>query len=268
MLYLVSDESTYSTEHAHVGVAAGLTPSQLTIIRDINTPLPLPTSPAPLSPIQAAALRFADASTFSVHVPQQKIDELKLYLKDDQQLLEATAVTATYNMVSRFLVALDVGEMSDDLLPLPETLQEEHEVEVEAGLKLNVRTAKRVGDDGAPWLIMVNSLMSNQKMWDGVLPRLSKKYNLLTFDQRGHGKVKNFPSPCDLTLLIFVLSNLVFYPFHFCYPRNPLCRYRQNPHHPCYSHPRARSHRSISRRSHDPRVWSAPPNSSLPTHRL
>jgi pimeloyl-ACP methyl ester carboxylesterase len=35
--------------------------------------------------------------------------------------------------------------------------------------------------------VFVNSLMTNQKMWDGVLPRLSKKYNLITYDQRGHG---------------------------------------------------------------------------------
>jgi pimeloyl-ACP methyl ester carboxylesterase len=38
-------------------------------------------------------------------------------------------------------------------------------------------------------LVFVNSLMTNQTMWDPVLPRLSKKYNFLTFDQRGHGQV-------------------------------------------------------------------------------
>ncbi|KAM0755409.1 alpha/beta-hydrolase [Meredithblackwellia eburnea MCA 4105] len=185
--------------HAHVGTDAGLTNVQLTIARDLHTPLPLPSNPAPLTPILAAALRFADASTFSVNVPQSRVDDLKTYLKDDQQLLEATAVTATYNMVSRLLVAADVGDMNTASVPLPETTQEEHDIEVEAGVKLHVKVAKR--DDKSPWLIFVNSLMTNQKMWDEVLPRLSKTYNLITYDQRGHGKSSVPPNPCTLPIL-------------------------------------------------------------------
>ncbi|BGP52774.1 hypothetical protein JCM8202_003853 [Rhodotorula sphaerocarpa] len=187
------------THHAHVGLDAGLTPPQLTVIRDLHTPLPTPEAPGVLSPFQAAALRFADASTYNVTVPQSRLDDLKTYLKDDQQLLEATAVAATYNMVSRLLVTLDVGDMGDISVPLPETEQTEHDIEVEEGVKLHVRVAKR-GDD-APWLVFVNSLMTNQKMWDGVLPRLSKKYNLVTYDQRGHGKSSVPPAKCTLNTL-------------------------------------------------------------------
>ncbi|GAA6025840.1 hypothetical protein JCM11491_006613 [Sporobolomyces phaffii] len=185
--------------HAHVGTDAGLTPQQLTIVRDLHTPLPLPSSPAPLSAFQAAALRFADASTFNVAVPQSRLDDLKEHLKDDQQLLECSAVAATYNMVSRFLVSLDVGDLASETVPLPETDESQHDVEVEEGVELHVKVAKR--DDGAPWLVFVNSLMTNQTMWDGVLPRLSKKYNLLTFDQRGHGKSSVPPNPCTLKVL-------------------------------------------------------------------
>ncbi|GAA5981523.1 hypothetical protein JCM10908_004142 [Rhodotorula pacifica] len=185
--------------HAHVGVDAGLTPQQLTVIRDLHTPLPTPSAPGVLSPFQAAALHFADASTYNVQVPQARLDELKQFLKDDQQLLEVTAVAATYNMVSRFLVALNVGDMGDVSVPLPETEQTEHDVEVEEGVKLHVKVAKR--DDNAPWLVFVNSLMTNQKMWDGVLPRLSKKYNLVTYDQRGHGKSSVPPAKCTLDIL-------------------------------------------------------------------
>ncbi|GAA5954054.1 hypothetical protein JCM21900_005391 [Sporobolomyces salmonicolor] len=185
--------------HAHVGTDAGLTPQQLTVIRDLYTPMPTPASPAPLSAYQAAALRFADASTYNVTVPQSRIDDLKQHLKDDQQLLEATAVVATYNMVSRLLVTLDVGDMGTVSVPLPETEQTEHEVEVEEGVRLFVKVAKR--DGSSPWLVFVNSLMTNQTMWDGVLPRLSKKYNLLTFDQRGHGKSSVPPQPCTLEIL-------------------------------------------------------------------
>ncbi|GAA6047557.1 hypothetical protein JCM3770_005807 [Rhodotorula araucariae] len=185
--------------HAHVGTDAGLTNQQLSIIRDLHTPLPTPAAPGVLSPYQAAALRFADASTYNVTVPQSRIDELKEHLKDDQQLLEATAVVATYNMVSRLLVTLDVGDMGDVSVPLPEAEQTEHEIEVEEGVKLNVRVAKR--DENSPWLVFVNSLMTNQKMWDSVLPRLSKTYNLITYDQRGHGKSSVPPSPCTLEIL-------------------------------------------------------------------
>ncbi|GAA5930241.1 hypothetical protein JCM3775_004338 [Rhodotorula graminis] len=185
--------------HAHVGTDAGLTNQQLTIIRDLYTPLPTPAAPGVLSPFQAAALRFADASTFSVNVPQSILDELKEHLKDDQQLLEATAVAATYNMVSRLLVTLDVGDMGAISVPLPETEQTEHDVEVDDGVTLHVRVAKR--DDASPWLVFVNSLMTNQKMWEGALPRLSKKYNLVTYDQRGHGKSSVPPKPCTLEVL-------------------------------------------------------------------
>ncbi|GAA5867518.1 hypothetical protein JCM1840_002535 [Sporobolomyces johnsonii] len=193
--------------HAHVGTDAGLTPQQLTVIRDLHTPMPTPASPAPLSAYQAAALRFADASTYNVTVPQSRIDDLKQHLKDDQQLLEATAVVATYNMVSRLLVTLDVGDMGTVSVPLPETEQTEHEVEVEEGVRLFVKVAKR--DESSPWLVFVNSLMTNQTMWDGVLPRLSKKYNLLTFDQRGHGKSSVPPQPCTLEILANDVATII-----------------------------------------------------------
>lgn len=131
-------------------------------------------------------------------MPQSRVDDLKKYLVDDQQLLEATAVVATYNMVSRLLVTLDVGDMGSNSVPLPETVETEHDVEIEPGVTLRVSVAKR--DEKAPWLVFVNSLMTNQKMWGEVLPRLSKTYNLLTYDQRGHGKVRSDPPPCTAPL--------------------------------------------------------------------
>ncbi|KDE05026.1 hypothetical protein MVLG_04569 [Microbotryum lychnidis-dioicae p1A1 Lamole] len=185
--------------HAHVGEAAGLTAPQLSTIRDCHTPLPTPEAPGVLSPFQAAALRFADASTFNVNVPQARIDDLKKYLKDDQQLLEATAVAATYNMVSRLLVTLDVGDYRAVTVPLPGTTQKEHDVEIEQGVTLHVKVAKR--SDEAKWLVFVNSLMTNSTMWDAVLPRLSKTYNLLTYDQRGHGQSSVPPEKCTLEQL-------------------------------------------------------------------
>jgi alkylhydroperoxidase family enzyme len=56
-------------------------------------------------------LRYVDCMTLNVTVPQQLFDDLRPWYTD-QEIVELTAITATYNMVSRFLVALDVGEMN------------------------------------------------------------------------------------------------------------------------------------------------------------
>ncbi len=43
------------------------------------------------------------------------------------------------------------------------------------------------GPDGAPWLILSNSLGTNLGMWDAQEARLSERYRVLRYDQRGHG---------------------------------------------------------------------------------
>ena len=43
---------------------------------------------------------------------------MKSLLANDQQMVEVVTTVATYNLVSRFLVALDVGDVKD--VPLPE----------------------------------------------------------------------------------------------------------------------------------------------------
>jgi len=94
-----------------------------------------------LSALQAAALGFADGSTRDVKVASEVIEFLKVELavlvdstsnktptaKDEKiqgLLVECAAVVATYNMVSRFLVALDVGGMLDEPVPWPVDRQE------------------------------------------------------------------------------------------------------------------------------------------------
>lgn len=57
-------------------------------------------------------LRYADAMTRSVKVPQSLFDEVKA-LFNEQEVVEITATVASYNLVSRFLVALDIGEQND-----------------------------------------------------------------------------------------------------------------------------------------------------------
>jgi hypothetical protein len=109
--------------HEPVGRTEGLTTTQLWGIRDTSALPP----PSLLSPLQAAALAFADHSTVSVRVPADVTsalqEQLKLVAADKLDvnglLVEAAAAVSIYNMVSRFLVSLDVAGMSDNPVPWP-----------------------------------------------------------------------------------------------------------------------------------------------------
>ena len=57
--------------------------------------------------LQRAVIRFAIASTRNVKVPNSIFDELKQRMSATE-IVELVAVTAAYNMVARFLVALQV----------------------------------------------------------------------------------------------------------------------------------------------------------------
>ena len=65
-----------------------------------------------LSERQRAVLAYADAMTIGVKVSDDIFARLKKSF-DDRETVEITATVAAYNCVSRFLVALDVGEMSE-----------------------------------------------------------------------------------------------------------------------------------------------------------
>ncbi|KAI1284048.1 AhpD-like protein [Xylaria sp. FL0933] len=56
-----------------------------------------------------AVLRYADEMTRSVRVCDGTFEALRAVC-DEREVVEVTAVVAAYNCVSRFLVALDVGE--------------------------------------------------------------------------------------------------------------------------------------------------------------
>jgi alkylhydroperoxidase family enzyme len=120
--------------HEAVARDAGLTTAQLCLIRDTSTQPSRPSS-FPFTPLQAATLIFTDSSTKEIIVSDAIFcalrDELRALVdgteapsKDSEDqvqdmLVEAAAVVATYNMVSRFLVSLDVAGMSDDPVPWP-----------------------------------------------------------------------------------------------------------------------------------------------------
>ncbi|KAF2658840.1 4-carboxymuconolactone decarboxylase-like protein [Lophiostoma macrostomum CBS 122681] len=56
-----------------------------------------------------AVVAYADAMTLDVDVPEVVFEDLKNAFSD-KEVVEITATIAAYNCVSRFLVALDVGE--------------------------------------------------------------------------------------------------------------------------------------------------------------
>ncbi len=62
----------------------------------------------PLTAQQRAVLAYTGAMTQDIAVPDALFDDLTAFF-DDRQLVELTATIGTYNLVSRFLVALKVG---------------------------------------------------------------------------------------------------------------------------------------------------------------
>jgi alkylhydroperoxidase family enzyme len=89
--------------HAPELQKAGATDAQLGMLDDPDL-----AAQSPLyDDVQRAVIRFAVASTRHVHVPDVLFDELKRRLSTTE-LVELVAATAAYNMVARFLVALEV----------------------------------------------------------------------------------------------------------------------------------------------------------------
>ncbi|PRP88855.1 carboxymuconolactone decarboxylase [Planoprotostelium fungivorum] len=100
----ILNEASYEwDQHVEEGRAAGLTEPQLESIRSFQS------ETSPLSEKQKAALVYTDAMTTSIRVPDSIFSHLRSHF-DDRHIVELTATIASYNMVSRFLVALDVGE--------------------------------------------------------------------------------------------------------------------------------------------------------------
>lgn len=71
------------------------------------------TRPGGLSERQCSVLAYADAMTIGIKVPDGVFQRLKVNF-NEQEIVEITGTVAAYNCVSRFLVALDVGEMQEE----------------------------------------------------------------------------------------------------------------------------------------------------------
>ncbi|MCZ2850274.1 carboxymuconolactone decarboxylase family protein [Modestobacter sp. VKM Ac-2978] len=88
--------------HEPAARRAGVTDAQLAALRTPDA------AAAPVfSPVQTAVLRFTDASSRQVDVPDAVFSAVRAHL-DDRQVVELVTTVAGYAMVSRFLVALRV----------------------------------------------------------------------------------------------------------------------------------------------------------------
>jgi alkylhydroperoxidase family enzyme len=69
-----------------------------------------PQSQGRLGDRQWAVLRYADAMTTTITLPQQIFDNFQSVGFSQQELVEITATVAAYNLTCRFVLALDVSD--------------------------------------------------------------------------------------------------------------------------------------------------------------
>jgi alkylhydroperoxidase family enzyme len=96
--------------HAPLLKNAGLSDEALRLVENVKGDGPTDIELASqLNRAQVAVFKYTDAMTKNVKVPDPVFAELKDCF-EEQEVVEITATVAAYNCVSRFLVALDVGE--------------------------------------------------------------------------------------------------------------------------------------------------------------
>lgn len=88
--------------------APGFTEAKLDVIKQLH-----PKDKGPLDDRQWTVLKYADTMTRDVAVPQSLFDEVKSAGFTDQQIVELTMTIAGYNLVTRFMVALNIDENND-----------------------------------------------------------------------------------------------------------------------------------------------------------
>lgn len=219
--------------HEPVARKAGVTTEQLTRVGDLKNAAAFDASgTGQLSPLQSAAAAFADSMTANVQVRDSVFDALRTELtkaesaagassselegKIHRKMVEAAGTVAVYNMVSRFLVALDIDDRAKQVVPVPGLERgssseaapsyPEEDFGASRGLVqvrdgLTIATRVHFHSMQAPWVILVNSLMTNLSMWDSVVSDLSARYNVVCYDQRGHGGSAVPDQPCTVEQL-------------------------------------------------------------------
>jgi pimeloyl-ACP methyl ester carboxylesterase len=155
-------------------------------------------------------------------------------------MVEATALVASYNMVSRFLVGLDVAGKSNDFVPWPVDREEvcsaliyfvtiaikqanlthlQHFITIPQSdaphvtpLTLYAVKLTIPSFDERPWVIFANSLLTNTSLWSSITPIFTARgYNIVLFDQRGHGKSSVPPGACTVPELGSDIAHVLDY---------------------------------------------------------
>ena len=76
------------------------------------------------------------------------------------------------------------------------------------------------GPDGAPWLVLSNSLGATLEMWEPQVAAFSREFRVLRYDTRGHGKSAVPPGPYTIDQLgsdvVGLLDTLGIARAHFC----------------------------------------------------
>ncbi|KAK7423609.1 hypothetical protein QQZ08_008963 [Neonectria magnoliae] len=93
------------THHAPLAVKGGVSEAGMEAIKQET----LGERPAQLTEKLWAVVLYTEEMTRNVQVKDETFDRLRAFF-NEQEIVELTATIACYNCVSRFLVALDVGE--------------------------------------------------------------------------------------------------------------------------------------------------------------
>lgn len=76
------------------------------------------------------------------------------------------------------------------------------------------------GSEGAPWLMLSNSLGTDLGMWEPQMDLWAQHFRVLRYDTRGHGKSALPPGPCSIADLaddaLALLDHLGIARVHFC----------------------------------------------------
>ena len=102
--------------HAPLALKGGVKPEELQACQSLpctNEGNLAQLESSALTPRQRAVLRYTDQMTRSIKVDDEVFAQLQTVGFNDREIVELTTGIAGYNCVSRFLVALDVGENND-----------------------------------------------------------------------------------------------------------------------------------------------------------
>jgi AhpD family alkylhydroperoxidase len=110
---VLNDADYELQQHAPELVRAGGTAAQLEELAQLGRVTQVPEELAAFDAVERAVLQLTLEMTRHVRVSDTTFDRVRAALGDDRQIVELVGVIATYNMVSRFLVALDIDLETD-----------------------------------------------------------------------------------------------------------------------------------------------------------